>query len=108
MKVEDFVKRHGWEKVSDLANDKSISDRYIYLWNGVCGTELRRFVESYELVMVWRMPASWRKEYNGDEDGLEGAKMYLNMFGNDELSGEELERFKQAIKDVEACQSLPK
>ncbi|WEE40979.1 hypothetical protein [Acinetobacter sp. TAC-1] len=64
--------------------------------------ELKRLVESWELVIVWRMPESWRDAYDGDVLGLEGARMYLEMFGNHELTGEELERFKQAIADVES------
>lgn len=54
--------------------------------------------------VVWRMPESWRNEYDGDILGLEGAKMYLEMHEGHELVGHELERFKQAIADVESCQ----
>ncbi|MCK4087539.1 hypothetical protein HCY58_10815 [Acinetobacter radioresistens] len=67
-------------------------------------SELKRLVESHELVIVWRMPEAWSGDYDGDVNGLEGANMYLEMYGNYELVGEELERFKQAIADVEACQ----
>jgi len=66
--------------------------------------DIERLVESHELVIVWRMPESWRGDYNGDKLGLEGARMYLEMHGNYELAGEELDRFKQAIADVESCQ----
>ncbi|WP_425917777.1 hypothetical protein [Acinetobacter sp. TSRC1-2] len=64
---------------------------------------LKRLVESHELVIVWRMPESWRDDYDGDKLGFEGARMYLDMHGNHELVGEKLERFKQAIADVESC-----
>ena len=68
--------------------------------------QLKQLVESHELVIVWRMPESWRDDYDGDKLGLDGARMYLDMHGNHELVGEKLERFKQAIADVEECEEV--
>ena len=101
MKANEFVKKSGWDEAISLIDaskicgvDKSIVDI----------EELKRLVDSHELVVVWRMPESWRDAHDGDIFGLDGARMYLEMHGNYELSGEELDRFKQAIADVESCQ----
>lgn len=91
----------GYEFTCGQAVNISDEDREKYF---VDMADLKRLVDSWELVIVWRMPESWRDEYDGDVFGLEGARMYLDMFGNHELVGEELERFKQAIADVESCQ----
>ncbi len=102
MKATEFVKKFGWERakreVALIGTIAVITGDRNWL------SELKRLVESHKLVIVWRMPEGWRDSYDGDELGLHGAKMYLDMYGNYELVGDELERFKQAIADVEACQ----
>lgn len=114
MNAVEFVKKHGWEKAVEVIKNRPPmnSARYrpsdnkysstLSSGKAVCTVQLKRLVESWELVIVWRMPESWRDAYDGDVLGLEGARMYLEMFGNHELTGEELERFKQAIADVES------
>lgn len=123
MKANEFVKKHGWLKAHNIVAHipdrfmscyydrvcyctkyKKYSDRFQPRVSLVNIANLKRLVESWELVIVWRMPESWRDAHNGDVFGLEGARMYLDMFGNNELVGYELERFKQAITDVESCQ----
>ncbi len=102
MKATEFVKEFGWERakreVALIGTIAVITGDRNWL------SDLKRLVESHELVIVWRMPEAWSGDYDGDVNGLEGANMYLEMYGNYELVGEELERFKQAIADVEACQ----
>lgn len=92
MKATEFVKKFG------LNTTENYADHCVNI------NDLKRLVESHELVIVWRMPEAWSGDYDGDVNGLEGANMYLEMYGNYELVGGELERFKQAIADVEACQ----
>jgi hypothetical protein len=122
MKATEFVKKHGWGETQRIIQDYPshthvTSDARMFINEHSCMeeikrqlvglvkiSELKRLVESHELVIVWRMPEDWRDSYDGDELGLHGANMYLEMYGNYELVGEELERFKQAIADVEACQ----
>lgn len=65
--------------------------------------ELQRLVDSHEMVLVWRMPPSWRRDCDGDEFGWHGAGMYLNMSEPD-LKPDEIARFKQALDDVWLCQ----
>ncbi|WP_270385638.1 hypothetical protein [Acinetobacter guillouiae] len=103
MSAVEFVKKHGWEEAKKFLNLPSYTiDQLLMLQSGLRCNELQKLVDSWELVIVWRMPESWRDAYDGDVLGLEGARMYLEMFGNHELTGKELERFKQAIADVES------
>ena len=97
MRANEYIKKYGIEVAKKAISECS----YGY---GIDLVDLKHLVESHELIIVWRMPESWRNEYDGDILGLEGAKMYLEMHGNYELASEELDRFKQAIADVESCQ----
>jgi hypothetical protein len=99
MTANEFFKAMGLNAVKQFLENDNIRTKEMH-------DELKRLVESHELVLVWRMPEGWRKDHNGDNSGLEGAKMYLEMFGNHELIGDDLERFKQAIADVERVESL--
>lgn len=98
-------------RANEFVKNKGINAARVHLeimdaegWCNCFYENLKRLVESHDLVVVWRMPESWRNEYDGDILGLEGAKMYLEMHEGHELVGHELERFKQAIADVESCQ----
>ena len=118
MKATEFVKEYGIDTARECLEErpKGWESCYLKLSNFelvkyipspldfIDVDDLKRLVESHELVIVWRMPEAWSGDYDGDVNGLEGANMYLEMYGNYELVGEELERFKQAIADVEACQ----
>lgn len=95
--VKRFLKRFGWVNAKDLSSDKNVSDRYIFFIHGFCGSVLKRLVESHELVIAHRLPED-------DQDGLKGAKIYLEKHSSGELADEELERFKQAITDIETYQ----
>ena len=62
-------------------------------------SEIKRLVESNELVINWKLPED-------DETGLDGAHLYLDCYAtysNDEEKAK-LDRLKQAIADVESCQ----
>jgi len=99
MNAREYFNKHGYKHCKSAC-----------IQNGWLNTgfwvQLKRLVESHELVILWRMPESWRDDYDGDKLGLDGARMYLDMHGNHELVGEKLERFKQAIADVEACKEV--
>ena len=101
MNAVEFVRNFGWEEAKK-ASVSIFNGDVTYKREEINIDDLKRLVDSWELVIVWRMPESWRDKYDGDVLGLEGARMYLDMFGNQELVGEELERFKQAIADVES------
>ncbi len=66
--------------------------------------ELKTIIDSHELIISWRLPEDWRDANHEDVLGLDGAAMYLAMFGGHELVGDELDRFEQAIEDVKASQ----
>lgn len=108
MDANKFFKKHGLAEVKILLTSPShgffFKEDFYKHYGFDIYDDLKRLVESHELVVVWRMPESWRNEYDGDILGLEGAKMYLEMHEGHELVGHELERFKQAIADVESCQ----
>lgn len=92
MKANEFVKKHGIDKVKDLLDDKSVSDRYIYLAHGVHVKDLKRLVESYELV-----------ESNG---GYNSVKAMFEDLHCMDLEGwnNDLELLSRAMSDVESCQ----
>jgi len=123
MKANEFVRKHGLNSFkAAMACPQFARHKYAIIYSDEIDfsneliekhadymfkvSEIKRLVESHELVIVWRMPESWRDDYDGDKLGLEGARMYLDMHGNHELVGEKLERFKQAIADVEACKEV--
>ena len=91
MKANEFVKRFGWKYTTDIfdlcnSNKTAIftynNDEGIQLFDDVSINDLKRLVESWELVEKF--------------GGLETSK-YLSNIGN-------LEDVKQAIADVESCQ----
>lgn len=67
--------------------------------------ELARLVESHEMILVWRLPNSWREHEDDDQFGWHGAGMCLAM-SKDDWPVEKVERFKQAMDDVWHCQQL--
>lgn len=103
MKANEFVKKFGWEisiDVSKTIQKSSWVDVRVGGWwsrEFVELPELKRLVESHEIVESHKFPED-------DETGLDGAHCLLDMYGGYELVGEKLERLKQAIADVEACQ----
>lgn len=61
--------------------------------------EIKRLVESHDLVKEWHLPED-------DETGLDGSYLYLDYYASYTSDEEKakLDRLKQAIADVEACQ----
>ena len=88
MKANEYVKLVGWEYAK--LNASSCSHQYYFLHNGyaeVCVSELKRLVESHELV----------KDYYGLTRAKEHAE---SNYTAPELKA----ALKQAIADVESCQ----
>lgn len=71
-----------------------------YILDQLCElSELKRIIESHDLVKEWHLP-------EGDETGLDGSHLYLDYYASYTSDEEKakLDRLKQAIADVEACQ----
>ena len=62
-------------------------------------SELKRLVESHDLVQEWKLPED-------DESGLDGAHLYLDCYAyyTSDKEKAKLDRLNQAIADVESCQ----
>ena len=97
MKANEFVKKFGIEHAELLIEnmeDVQIGDNHRDYINN-----LKRLVESHELVQEWKLPED-------DENGLDGATLYLEcyaFYSTDEEKAK-LDRLAQAIADVESCQ----
>ncbi|NUF61558.1 hypothetical protein HUN33_00445 [Acinetobacter bereziniae] len=110
MNVVEFVKKFGWEgakkaiaKVAWCETAYCIMIKHgCFKSNSDCCvdiTDLKRLVESYELVKTWQLP-----EDDHDETGVDGARMYLECYAcysTDEEKAK-LDRLEQAIEDVES------
>lgn len=71
-----------------------------YILDQLCElSELKRIIESHDLVKEWHLPED-------DETGLDGSHLYLDYYASYTSDEEKakLDRLKQAIADVEACQ----
>ncbi|MCX0343621.1 hypothetical protein NVV24_13330 [Acinetobacter radioresistens] len=77
MKATEFVKRHGWEYAKGIV----VACESGFLPKNQNYTELKRLVESHELVEAY--------------GGLADCKNHIDYISDD---------MKQAIADVEACQ----
>lgn len=82
MNAVEFVKKFGWDVSKDLANRDKTSVGYLSVeHHDVCQDDLKRLVESYELVEKF--------------GGLDKSKNYIDNFILPELS--------RAISYVEKC-----
>ena len=110
MKANEFIKEYGLGEAVELVNSVKF---VVKIKDIVCDPcfftedctlsykELKRLVESHELVKAWQLP-----EDDNDETGVDGARMYLEcyaFYSTDEEKAK-LDRLEQAIADVEACQ----
>ena len=117
MKANEFVKKHGLNKAKVLLSTqgKTIANLkseytaeqlreyqgYIVSNDLMSLVELKRLVESHELVETWKLPED-------DENGLDGATLYLEcyaFYSTDEEKAK-LDRLAQAIADVESCMEV--
>lgn len=101
MTPEEFIKKFGVERAKQMVNADDSVHALVFATTKVSFLELKRFVESHELVKAWQLP-----EDNNDETGVDGARMYLEcyaFYSTDEEKAK-LDRLEQAITDVEACQ----
>ena len=87
MRASEFVKKFGWDVAKYLAYRDKTSVGYLFVeCHDVCQDELKRLVESHELVM--------------DYYGLVKAKEHAES----KYTAPELKvALKQAIADVESC-----
>ena len=98
-----YFREHGLKKskkhlldIREAANQVS----WVHSLEGF-SQDLKRLVESHDLVINWKLPED-------DETGLDGAHLYLDYYAtysNDEEKAK-LDRLKQAIADVEACKEV--
>ena len=90
MKENEYVKLVGWEYAK--LNASSCSHQYYFLHNGyaeVCVSELKRLVESHELVESY--------------GGLESAKKFVGSEYRKLSQPKTYNRLCEAILDVESC-----
>lgn len=84
MNAVEFVKKYGWEEAKRFANMLGSSEV-----EGVSAKDLKRLVESYELVESY--------------GGLDKSKFYVDLLPFTP-AGISRSTLKQAIADVEKCQ----
>lgn len=97
MKANEFVKKFGWDRAKrEVALIGTIA---MMCGDNDFNNDLKRLVESHELVLEWKLPED-------DEIGLDGANLYLDYYAHYTSDEEKakLDRLKQAIADVESCQ----
>ena len=97
MKANEFVKKFGWDRAKrEVALIGTIA---MMCGDNDFNNDLKRLVESHELVLEWKLPED-------DEIGLDGANIYLDYYAHYTSDEEKakLDRLKQAIADVESCQ----
>lgn len=102
MKANEFIKKQGLAEAKRVLHDAR-GCVGVKLWGRYefSAEDLKRLVESHELVKVWQLP-----EEDNDETGVDGARMYLEcyaFYSTDEEKAK-LDRLEQAILDVESCQ----
>ena len=91
MKANEFFKAMGINAVRQFLENDNIRTKEMH-------DDLKRLVESHELVLEWKLPED-------DEIGLDGANLYLDYYAHYTSDEEKakLDRLKQAIADVESC-----
>ena len=97
MKANEFVKKFGWDRAKrEVALIGTIA---MMCGDNDFNNDLKRLVESHELVLEWKLPED-------DEIGLDGANLYLDYYAHYTSDEEKakLDRLKQAIADVGSCQ----
>lgn len=97
MKANEFVKKFGWEEASNLVNAQCWTMRQIALSTTVDTDDLKRLVESWELV--------------NEFDDIEQARSWIPDMDDEmpyQVRGSDKRFFKgqliEAIADVESCQ----
>ena len=102
MKANEFVKKFGLDlaKLDVRAFESGFIKRedIVEHYGFDILDDLKRLVESHELVLEWKLPED-------DEIGLDGANLYLDYYAHYTSDEEKakLDRLKQAIADVESC-----
>ena len=102
MKANDFIKKFGLDlaKLDVRAFESGFIKRedIVEHYGFDILDDLKRLVESHELVLEWKLPED-------DEIGLDGANLYLDYYAHYTSDEEKakLDRLKQAIADVESC-----
>ena len=99
MKANEFVKKFGWDRAKrEVALIGTIA---MMCGDNDFNNDLKRLVESHELVLEWKLPED-------DEIGLDGANLYLDYYAHYTSDEEKakLDRLKQAIADVESCMEV--
>ncbi|UIP24551.1 hypothetical protein [Acinetobacter towneri] len=94
MKANEFFKAMGINAVRQFLENDNIRTKEMH-------DDLKRLVESHELVLEWKLPED-------DEIGLDGANLYLDYYAHYTSDEEKakLDRLKQAIADVESCMEV--
>ncbi|WP_179995578.1 hypothetical protein [Acinetobacter sp. YH16053] len=97
MKANEFVKKFGFEHAKYLLEDTTLEYFAVhsqcagkYFEDTVCVNDLKRLVESHELVESF--------------GGLDAAKKELNRLSVLRWINPETEKLRAAIADVESCQ----
>lgn len=88
MKANEFVKEFGLERVEQFVNADDTAHALVFATTGVSFIELKRLVESHDLVMMC--------------GGLEAAKQNQLFLKTHELS-KDGDHIDKAIADVESC-----
>lgn len=99
MTPEEFIKKFGLDRAKQMVNADDSVHALVFATTKVSFLDLKRLVESHELVKAWQLPED-------DETGLDGAHLYLDCYAcytSDEEKAK-LDRLNQAVADVEACQ----
>ena len=90
MNAIEFVKKFGLDRAKQFVNADSTAHALVFATTGVSFIDLKRLVESHELVM--------------DYYGLTRAKEHAE---SNYTAPEIKDALKQAIADVEACKEVP-
>ena len=91
MKANEFVKKFGLDRAKQFVNADSTAHALVFATTGVSFIDLKRLVESHELV-----------EAEGGIDEVKHTFNFASKHGADELT-EHGKKLKQAIADVESC-----
>lgn len=92
MKANEFVKKHGISAASELVNESEWSIKQLALATTTSMLDLKRLVESHELVESY--------------GGIESAKKELQRQSILRWINPETERLRAAIADVESCMEV--
>ena len=103
MKANEFVKKHGISAASELVNESEWSIKQLALATTTSMLDLKRLVESYELVEKHQGLNGTRNVLKLLEASLD-IGLYHGIDGVD--ANTEVPMLKQAIADVESCMEV--